>query len=68
MFYSMNLEFRNLPITNNHQDPLQCNIYNIWEGIKMTDTQFNATMLPMTGKFMLLSDCKSIASLYSFNG
>ena len=58
--YSMSLSFNQLPLTDNHKDPLQCTVYDIWRKNTVTDTQFNATMLPMTGKFMLLSDCKSM--------
>merc|ERR1712154_520410 len=61
--FKMSVPFNQLPLTNNHNDPLQCTIYDIWRRTTAIGTQYNATLYPMTSKFILLSDCKSITAI-----
>merc|ERR1712187_372835 len=56
--YKMSVPFNQLPLTENHKDPLQCTVFDIWRKTTVTGTQYNATLYPMTCKFILLSDCK----------
>ena len=59
--YSMSLEFNQLPLTNNHNDSLQCNALDIWSNKTFIATNFSATLLPMSVKFIKLSNCSSVS-------
>ena len=61
-FYKMSVEFNQLPLTNNHNDDLECTVYDIWNKTTIKATSFNANIYPQSVKFMLLSNCTSLTS------
>ena len=60
--YSMAVPFNQLPLTDNHDDLMQCKVHQIYgDEEDYVDTQYNVTLHPMTGSYLLLSNCKTIA-------
>jgi len=60
--YETSVPFNQLPLTDNHDDALQCTVHRIFgDEDDVVATQYNSTLYPMTGAFLLLSDCKSVS-------
>ena len=59
-FHKMNVEFNQLPLTYNHNDDLECMVYDIWNKSTIKSTSYNANLYPQSVKFILLSNCTSV--------
>jgi len=58
--FNFSLEFSDLPLTNNHNNPLFCDVFDIWKLKTQNQISFyNATILPQSIVFLKLFNCMS---------
>ena len=56
--HSMSVELNQFPFQKNHNDPLQCTVLDIWTTTSTVAADVTVDLLPMTGQFLLLRECK----------
>eukprot|EP01084_Bolivina_argentea_P205656 351297_1 len=61
--YSMVLEFNQLPLTNDHNNTLQCNVYDIWNESMSVASKVEYYLPRTSVKFIKLSNCSTIVRM-----
>ena len=56
--YSVSLNYNELPLSNDQNNPLSCNQFDVWSKQSLKASSFKDTLPPQSVRFIRLSACK----------